>query len=84
MALAPKRDLFGVPSKSQSFPVQLRLMCCVHSDTAFLNLSLDICAGMQNAFAGIARFVTIAQFDGFTFSGGSPGGNLRGRLDTAR
>ena len=43
--------------------------------TAGAIFSLTLCDGLQGAFAEVARFVAVAQFDGFVFAGGCAGGD---------
>ncbi len=55
--------------------VELGLSGSVFAVQHLGDLAVDVADGVQGTFAEVARFIAIAQFDGFIFSGGSAGGD---------
>ena len=83
MALAPRLPLFGVPSASIMRRSSARWSAASSPVTALAISAFTLADGFQHAFAEVARFIAVAQFDGFVLAGGCAGGN-RGAADARR
>ena len=77
MALAPRRPLFGVPSRSiirrSISACWVASLPCRH----LRDLAIDMADGRLRALSQIARLVAVAQFHGLVFARGGAGGHSR-------
>ena len=71
MALAPSLHLFGVPSSFDHAAVERALVGGVKPGDSLGDFAVHVGDGFENALAEIARFIAVAQLEGFVFAGGS-------------
>ncbi len=82
MALAPSRDLFGVPSSAIIALIEAALIGRVHAADRVEDLAVHGGDGVQHALAAIALLVAVAQLDRF-MRAGRGAGRHRGAADDA-
>ena len=82
-ALAPRRDLFSVPSRSISVLSMKACSVGVEADDRFRDLGVDVLHGLQHALAAVAALVAVAQLDRLAAAGRGARGH-RGAAHDAR
>ena len=75
MALAPRRDLVGVPSREIMAWSRARWSAASMPVMALGDFGVGVGDGFEHAFAEISGFVAIAEFECFVFAGGGAGRN---------
>ena len=75
MALAPRRDLFGVPSRSISSASIAVLVGGFVAGQRVEDLAVDGIDRLEHALAAVAALVAVAQLDRFVGAGGGARGN---------